>query len=131
MSMSHANCDHARTPKARQVCRRMREIGAEPPAEASAIDMPTRRTGGGLRTRSVRAGDAKRRLQHTLDVLSRAIDQGHPKHVLITHAVPGLDINSTTWGMAVEVGEDALTIISDNTGFEVPIRYGMIKTIEL
>lgn len=131
MSMSHATCDHERTPKARQACRRMRELGAQTPAKPSMIDMPTRDTDGGLKTRNARSGEAKRRLQHTLDVLSRAIDQSHPKRVLITHAVPGLDINSTTWGEAVEVGEHALTIISDNTGFEVPIPYKMIKTVEL
>lgn len=129
--MRHDTCEHPRTPSARQACRRMQQLAAEKPAEALTIALPSDDTGERLKTHSVRTGEAKRRLQNTLSVLSRAIDQGHPRRVLITHAIPGLDINSTTWGEAVEVGEHTLIVISDNTGFEVPLRYSMIKTIQL
>jgi hypothetical protein len=128
--ISHANCDHERTPKARQACRRARELGAETPAKPRTIEFPSDDTGGTLRTRQHRSGDAKRRIRHTLEALERAIDQNNPRRVLVTHAVPGLDINSTTSGEVVEVGEHDLTLVSDNTGFEVPLRYNFIKTID-
>ena len=127
---THASCDHPRTPKARQACRVARRAGAETPAKASTIDVPSASRGGALKTRTARTGEAKRRLQHTLDVLSRAIDQGHPKRVLVTAAVPGLDINSSTWGDAIEVTDHYLILLPEN-GFELPLRYSQIKTIEL
>jgi hypothetical protein len=127
---THASCDHARTPKARQACRRARELGAQTPAKVSTIDVATRDRGGAIKTRNVRSGEAKRRLQHTLDVLSRAIDQSHPKRVLVTHAVPGLDVNTSTWGDAIEVAEHYLILLPEN-GFELALRYDQVKTIEL
>lgn len=128
--INHASCDHARTPKARQACRRARQLGAETPAKPATIDASTHDAGARVRTRSARMSDAKRRLRNTLDALSRAIEQGHPKRVGVWHAVPGLDINSRTEAEVVEVRDDHLTLLLDE-GHELTLRYAQIKTIEL
>jgi hypothetical protein len=124
--ISHANCDHPRTPKARQACRLARKLGAETPAKPRTIELPSDDTSGALRTRQHRTGDAKRRIRHTLEALERAIDQGHPRRVRL-FTTPDRHVE----GVVVEVGNRvwAGVALLDDDGFEHKFTYSKIFSI--
>lgn len=124
--ISHTNCDHERTPKARQVCRRMRQLGAEKPAEPLTLPVTSDDTGERLRTRQHRSGDAKRRIRHTLEALDRAIEQGHPRRVRVFSS-PDRHVEGT----CVEVGNRvwAGIAILDDDDNEHKFMYSQIFSI--
>lgn len=66
MAMSHANCDHPRTPKARATCRRLNASQHDATPRASRHPAPTVK-------RRQRAPESP--FRHTLDVIRRHIEQ--------------------------------------------------------
>lgn len=122
---SHATCEHAATPKARQACRRERALRAEKPAEALTIALPSDDTSGGLRTRQHRSSDAKRRIRHTLEALERAIDQNHPRRVQVFTSP-----SDSIVGTCVEIGKlEPFIYVLDDDETEHKFGYSQIFSI--
>ena len=125
MSISHADCQHPSTPRARQACRRERALRAEKPAEALTMPVVSDDTGERLRTRQHRSSDAKRRIRHTLEALERAIDQNHPRRIRV-FTTPADHVE----GMCVEVGKlEPFIYVLDDDETEHKFAYSQIFSI--
>lgn len=123
--MRHDTCEHPRTPKARQACRREQQLRAEKPAEALTIALPSDDTSGRLRTRQHRSSDAKRRIRHTLEALERAIDQNHPRRIRV-FTTPADHVEGT----CVEIGKfEPFIYVLDDDETEHKFGYSQIFSI--
>lgn len=122
---SHATCEHAATPKARQACRRMQQLGAEKPAGALTMPVVSDDTGERLRTRQHRSSDAKRRIRHTLEALDRAIEQGYPRRIRVfTNPADHVE------GTCVEIGKlEPFVYVVDDDEVEHKFAYSQIFSI--